>query len=215
MTRLLACGFLAIVFSQPAAIGQEGNPVRTTPAKPGDKPAKGLELGKDLPGSFNPFALNGPHKDHFHCFVSDHGLNPAFMVLVKGTEVSEGLKSLLMKLDVVREKKTNSHLGVFVVFVPEDLGNQITDDVKRRELATRLEDEVVKPLKLKNILFGMTSPNDVRAYALPQDTQIACILYNKYHIQSLQLLGKDGLTEDIIKQLMVATVEKLLGSGKK
>jgi hypothetical protein len=182
--------------------------------KPADKSKVPLTVGKDLPGAFNPYNLNGSRKDRFHCLVSDHGLNPAVLLFCRGIEMTDGLKDLLVKLDGLVEKKPTVQLAVFVIFVPDDLKDQVVDDVRRKELATKIEDEIIKPLMLKHVLFGLTSKTDVEAYALPDSAQITSIAYNKYKIQSVQMVARDGLTPETVQAILTEVGNKLLGKAK-
>jgi hypothetical protein len=187
------------------------------PDKPKEKPPEKkapLTVGKDLPGTFNPYNLNGPRKDRFHCLVSDHGLNPAVLLFCRNIELTDGLKDLLPKLDRLAGKKAIYPLAVFVIFVPDDLKDQVVDDVKRKELATKIEDEIIKPLMLKHVLFGLTSKSDIEAYALPESAQITYIAYNKYQIQAVQMLARDGLTPETIKAIVNEVESKLVKTRK-
>ena len=182
--------------------------------KPSDKQKAPLTVGKDLPGAFNPYNLNGPSKDRFHCLVSDHGLNPTILLFCRGIELTDGLKDLLVKLDRLVEKKPTVQLAIFVIFVPDDLKDQVVDDVRRKELATKIEDEIIKPLMLKHVLFGLTSKADVEAYALPDTAQITWIAYNKYKIQAVQMLARDGLTPETVQAILTEVGNKLVGKAK-
>ena len=51
------------------------NPRPAAPAYP--------QEGSDIPGPFSPYNISGRKKDHFHCLVCEHGLNPVVMVVVR------------------------------------------------------------------------------------------------------------------------------------
>lgn len=214
MSRITVFGFLMLILTEPMAYPQDSAEKQNTD-RPGQKTRMPLEVGQDLPGAFNPFALNGLHKQHFHCFVSEHGLNPAVLVFVRSTDIPDGVKELLAKLDQLLDKKLNVKMGAFVIFVPEELNNQITEDVRRKELATKIEDEVIKPLKLKHVLFGLTSSKDIASYSLPASDPVTCIAYNKYRIQAIQNASKEGFKPEAVDAILKTVTEKLIGSPLK
>src|SRR5262245_50180738 len=78
------------------------------PEKGGKAP---LQPGNDLPGPFYPFNVTGPHKGHFHSFISEHGLEPAVLVFHRGLEVGAPFRDLLKQLDNVLEKNARTNLA--------------------------------------------------------------------------------------------------------
>src|SRR3954453_6167660 len=97
---------------------------------PAEKKPAPLKVGADLPGPFHPYNVNGPAKGRYHCLVSQQGLNPGVLVLVRGTEWSAGLKDLLRGLDGFLDKERNPSLnvGAFAVFVPEQVKDLVEED---------------------------------------------------------------------------------------
>src|SRR5262245_49089399 len=88
---------------------------------PKDEPSKDEGDPADLPGSFHPYNVTGPHKGRFHCLISEHGLDPMVMIFHKNVEFGDPLPDLLKKLETAIEKNPSVRLGSFVVFLPEDL----------------------------------------------------------------------------------------------
>src|SRR5689334_3150397 len=89
------------------------------PAGEGGGIKSGPPVGSFLPGSFQPFNLNGKiGKNRYHCLVCEFGLNPTVMVFAREhPEAKEGaLADLLQKLDQAVETNQESYLHAFVVF---------------------------------------------------------------------------------------------------
>src|SRR5262249_47678121 len=138
-----------------------------------DEPEKGgkasLKPGNNLPGPFYPYNVTGPHKGHFHSFVSEHGLEPAVLVFHRGLAVSDAFRGLLKQLDAVLGKNARANLAGHVGFIAEDLpevfGANDKDDDRRDELAAKLDD-LAKALMLKHVIVSLDSKADVEKYGL-------------------------------------------------
>ena len=77
------------------------------PAKKKAPPAKDdspLQVGKNLPGPFHPYNVTGPHKQHFHCLVSEHDVDPMVMIFHKNVDFADPLANLLKKIDSAIDK---------------------------------------------------------------------------------------------------------------
>src|SRR5262249_3733054 len=135
----------ALAFAQP-------NPKPPTPSFP--------KVDSDIPGPFHTYNVTGRKRDRYHCLVSENGLNPVVMVVVRGVQVNDPLKYLLTQLDDAakrpstlaqlapedrREKLEKGlrqlQLGAFVVVVTDNLKDVARDDKQRGELQKVLRDE--------------------------------------------------------------------------
>src|SRR5215472_16082836 len=81
---------------------------------PKDAPSKQKEDPSKLAGTFHPYNVTGPHKGHFHCLISEHGLEPMVMIFHKDVDFADPLPALLKKLDAAIEKNPTARLGSFV-----------------------------------------------------------------------------------------------------
>jgi hypothetical protein len=184
------------------------------PEKEGKVP---LKPGNNLPGPFYPYNVTGPHKGHFHCFVSEHGLDPAVLVFHRGLEVRDAFKDLLKQLDTTLEKNVRANLAGYVVFIAEDLpevfGVNDKDDDRREELAAKLDD-LAKALMLKHVIVCLDSKTDVGRYGLG-DEAVTVVLYRKLQIRGSHSLTRNQVTEARVKEIMGEVAEKLGAKRKK
>jgi hypothetical protein len=187
-----------------------------------DAPEKGgkaasLKPGTNLPGPFYPYNVTGPHKGHFHSFVSEHGLEPAVLVFHRGLEVNDAFRDFLKQLDAVLEKNVRANLAGYVVFIAEDLpevfGADDKNDDRREELAAKLED-LAKGLMLKHVIVCLDSKSDVEKYGLG-DEAVTVILYRKLQILASHALARDQVTEARVKEILGEVTEKLGARRKK
>src|SRR5262249_10956317 len=145
-------------------------------------PAKGvLKPGDDLPGTFQPYNVNGKNKGRFHCLVCQHGLNPVAAVFVKGTDNLEGVGALLQALDAAAMNKKNEKAGLaaFAIFIDEQLPDVVGNDDKREELAKKLDDIAGK---LDRVVLALEGRGNLEKYQLNPDAEGTLLLYNKLKI---------------------------------
>ncbi len=175
-----------------------------------------LASGKDLPGPFHPYNVTGPRAGKYHCFLSQHGLNPMVLILIRDSEASDALKSLLQKLDAAIEKNPAVHLGVYAVFLPEELKDKdiVEEDDLRDQLKEKLEDLAKQEPPLKHVVLALASRADLGRYALDDDAVVTVVLYRKYRIESLHALPKDKLTDEAVAKILSEVATKL-GATKK
>jgi hypothetical protein len=188
-------------------------------APPAKKDGASLQPGKDLPGPFHPYNVTGLHKQHFHCLISEHGLDPMVMIFHKDVDFSDPLVNLLKKLDTAIDKNPNARLGAFVVFIPEELSdvtgsadkdadaNSKNDDV-RRELEKKVADKGAD-LKLKNVVLCLDSKSDVEKYHLNDDNLVTVVLYTKFRTVAVFALPRSEFTDAAVEKVMAAVADKL------
>jgi hypothetical protein len=186
-------------------------PVAAIADEPPAAAKDGLKVGDNLPGSFLPYNATGAYKGRFHCLVSDHGLEPAIMLILRDFDPSDSVKDLLKQIDDRIEKNPAARLHAFAVFLTDDRTDVLTNDDKRDQLARRLED-LANGLMLKNVVLGLDSPKDVAKYAL-NETRGLVVLYNKYRIAAIYQVGADGNVDTA--KIMAEVGEKLKASKTK
>lgn len=183
-----------------------------------------LKVGSNLPGPFHPYNVTGPHKQHFHCLISEHGLDPMVMIFYKNVDFSDPLPELLKRLDAAIDKEPTTRLGAFIVFLPEDLPdvagsndkdqttNSKNDDA-RLELAQKIE-AAASDNKLKHVVLCLDNKSDVAKYGLSEENLITVVLYAKLKVVAVHALPKSDFTEAAVEKIM-ADVDDKLGAKRK
>src|SRR5262245_43402704 len=109
-----------------------------------------LAPGKDLPGPFHPYNINGERRGFYHCPVSRVGFDPAVMVVIRGLRTEAPFRTLLTGLDGLVKNNPRSRLHAFVVFLSDEVPRPISDEDKRRPVVAKLED-LVKDFNLQHV----------------------------------------------------------------
>jgi hypothetical protein len=208
-----------------------GDEPKADPEKPDAPPKDKAKASDDLPGPFRPFNITGravdrvnqeirkfrkqdekdkgrePDRGTWHCLVSEHGLNPVVMVLVRGTQPSDALLDLLKKLDAAVEKNQNTRLASFVVFLTEKMVNDkiidlvTMDDEREQEVA--LIEARTKNAELKNLAVALdVYPAIKELYRLQDQAEVTVIIYNKLKVLSTLVFPKDDLNEAGVQKVL-------------
>jgi hypothetical protein len=149
----------------------------------------------DIPGPFTVYNITGKHKGHYHCQVSENGLNPVVMVVVRGIEPQgDGLKELLNKLDNAIDKNPTTRLAGFVVFLSNTLKDVAKDDKEREALEPKLED-LARGYMLKHLVVCLAEPARLAAWKLDPDADVTVVLY-----KDLRTVAVHKLTWEQLKQ---------------
>lgn len=175
-----------------------------------EPPAVFPQVGSDIPGPFSPYNATGKRKGRFHCLVTQHELNPAAMVIVRGVEMTEPLKLLLVKLDGAIEKNPNTRLAGFAVFVTDqvkDLLDPANDD-KLEELEKKLED-VQRDGALKHVTLALDLKDKLVKYKFEDSVDVVVVLYSRFRTVSFHSMTRDQLTEAKVKEILGEVAEKL------
>jgi len=189
------------------------------PATAADFPA----AGSDLPGPFYSYMVTGKKKGKFHCLITEHDLNPVAMVMVRGVELTDPLKYLLVKLDNAVDRNPNSRLASFFIFHSDKLKNLARDDVlgnpeademkrkTREEMEKKIED-IARDANIKHITMALDITDRLLKYKA-DSADVVVLLYNRYRVVSFHALKKDELTEAKAKQIL-GEVAKDLGATR-
>jgi hypothetical protein len=194
-------------------------PADDSPAKKDSSPTKKGAPGKkdgpaDLPGPLHPFNVTGPHKNHYHCPVSEHGLDPIVLVFHKDLDFSDPLRGLAQKLDAAIEKNPNARVASCIIFLPdpgtlpEIVGDSDKNDDARLKVAEKAEDWG-KALKLKHVVLGLDSKADLEKYNLRDNDLVTVVLCNKLKVLGTFALPKSDFTDASVEKIMKAVAEKL------
>jgi hypothetical protein len=188
-----------------------------------------LVVGKDLPGAFHAFNVNGPRRGRYHCLVSDWGLNPAVLIFCRDMTFSDELKVLLRKLDNCIKKNPNVRLGIFVVFLPDKINHVVTEDDQRDQEVAKIKDlaaqvmlqdveekdpKEAKPALIDKVILAVAGKNDLDRYALDDNAVYTIVLEHKYKVLFAEALEKEKLTKEKTDAIIAAIGEKL-GAVKK
>jgi hypothetical protein len=149
--------------------------------------------GSNIPGPFIVYNATGKYKGRFHCLVSQYGLNPVVMVIVRGAEVKEeGFKNLLVWIDRKVEKNPITRLASFAVFLPDKINDLGRDDDEREKVETKLED-FKKDAKLQHLPLTLALPKQMEAWKLDPDKDVTVILYKEYRTVAVHNLTWEEL----------------------
>lgn len=178
-----------------------------------------LKVGSNLPGPFHPYNVTGPHKQRFHCPVSDHGLEPMVLIFYKNIDFSDPLPNLLKRLDAAIDKNMDLRLGAFVTFLPDNLSDVLgskedNQDVNSKNDDARLEmekkiEQNAADMKLKHVVLGLDTKSDVAKYQLNDDNLITVVLYVKLKIVAVYALPKSDFTDAAVEKIMTDVADKL------
>jgi hypothetical protein len=175
----------------------------------------GLRPGDELGGPFFPFNVTGPpkYKGHFHCLVTERGLEPTVAVFVRGSDADATLVSLLEKLDAMVPKNERARLGGFAVFLSDEITNVGLEDEKRDMLAAGLEAKFANLKKVAVAIDALAPAKESlgpdghpvkELYKLHDDAVVTVVFFNKYKVVKTWAFAKGDLKED-------AQVDGILG----
>ncbi len=226
MYRFLPLFLLALSLSARAADPPADEKKPETPPEKSSTPP--LTPGKDMPGAFHPFNVTGARKDHYHCPISQTGLNSGILLLSRDLELTEPFKELLMRLDNAVEKNPNVKMSACCVFIPDELPEYTPEmfpgddmvkarkdqadkvDDKREELSARIKDLAQQTmLRDKNVVLALTNKNDLKAYSLADNAVYVVVLYRKYEILAVESLEKEKLTPEKVSEILKLIGDKL------
>lgn len=176
-------------------------------------PAPKESKAPDLPGSFHPYNVTGPRRGYYHCPVSDRGLEPLVLLLVRNLEATDPLRDLLQRLDQASENNPRAHLGIAAVFLTDDLPDIVGADDKsedlREKLIEKLSDLDTALKKPIHVSLCLTAPADLKAYQLPENAEITVILCRRYQVLARHVLTRDQLTQEMVNTILTEVADKL------
>jgi hypothetical protein len=200
----------ASAFATFALLALAADPPAVPPGGKEEKPP--LAVGKDLPGSFQPYNVTGPHKGRFHSTVSQHGLDPMVLVFARNLEFGDPLKALLSRLDEAIEKNPAARLAACAVFLSDDLPDVVGNSEKEDDERERQAEKVAllgEGLKLKHVVLALDGRPDVEKYRLDDEAAVTVVLVNKLRVAAVHSLPADKLTEEKVKQILGEVAGKL------
>jgi hypothetical protein len=117
--------------------------------------------------------------------------------MIFAREVSDGLTSLVKKIDEATAKNRDCRMGSFVVFCSDDEGLE----KKLKELADKQ--------KLKHTILTIDNPAGPRGYKVSRDADVTVVLYTRQTVKA-NYAFKKGELKDADVDKVVADVKKIL-----
>jgi len=182
----------------------------------GESLKSGPPVGTILPGSFQPFNLNGKNgKNRYHCLVCEFELKPTVMVFAR--ERPEGkepaLADLLQKLDEAVDRHQESYLRAFAVILSPDAHTSVTDP--KTEAPAKLVDEAAaweallarmrpRAEKLKNVVLAVYPAEGPLGYKIAKDAAVTVVLYRRHKVVANYAFAEGKLNEAAVAEVMKA-----------
>ena len=199
------------LLSLPLLVMVLAGPVVSQAPKDDKEKKSGLQVGKDLPGPFQPYNVTGDRAGRYHCLVTQTSLDPLVMIFVRDLDYTDSLKALEDALDNRIAKNPNVRLNSFTVFLSDELPNVVTDDDKRDKMADELR---TKAKDLKHVVFCLDSKSDLEQYQLDDNVWATVVLVKGYKVVSVHKLTKDKLNAAKVDEIM-GEVSEQLGAKRK
>lgn len=121
--------------------------------------------------------------------------------MVFAREVTDGLTSLVKKIDEATEKNNDCRMGSFVVFCSDEEG-----------LRKKLEDLADKE-KLKKTILTIDNPAGPEGYDIAKDADVTVILYVKNKVKVNHAYKKGDLTDREVNRIL-SELPKILPDKK-
>ncbi len=207
----------------------------TAQDKDKDDKGEGAAVGKNVPGTFNPFNVTArivpmaepdekgkgektPRPDtkgKFHCLVTEYDMDPVVLLVLRDADEAAGVKSLLKKLDAAIGRNSGARLRAFVVCHFDGLVNVVTQDERRAELAEKLT-KLAEDLKLKGVVLTLAAPADLAKWKLDTKAAANVILYRRLKVEAVHDLSRDKLEkeEDAALDAVLADVKDKLKAAR-
>jgi hypothetical protein len=176
----------------------------------------GPQAGALLPGSFQPFNLNGKiGKERYHCLVCEYHLKPTVLIFAREKTAlkNAALADLLQKLEAAVERHQEAYLHAFIVFLSPDARTSVTDpkteDPNRLVVDSARWEELLarlRPLadKLKNVVVAVYPAAGPTDYNLARDADVTVILYRRHQVVANFAFAEGKLNQAEVEQIMQA-----------
>jgi hypothetical protein len=116
-------------------------------------------------------------------------------------EVTDGLTSLVKKIDEATDKNRASRMGSFVVFCNDE-----------ERLKKKLE-ELAEKQKLKRIILTIDNPAGPEGYDIAKQADVTVLLYTKHKVKVNHAYKKGELTEREVNRIL-SELPKILPEKK-
>jgi hypothetical protein len=154
----------------------------------GESIKSGPQVGQQVPGPFHPLNVTGESAGEKACLYCKNGTNPVAMIFAR--EVSDGLTSLIKKIDECTAKNKDAKMGSFVVFLSdsEDLAKQL------KALADKEG--------IRNTVLSIDNAAGPQAYKVAKDADVTVVLYRDHVVKANHAFARGQLNDDQVTQIV-------------
>lgn len=121
--------------------------------------------------------------------------------MIFAREISDGLTSLVKKIDAATADNSKCKMGSFVVFCSDE-----------ESLEKKLKDLAEKE-GLKHIVLTIDQPAGPKSYKIAKDADLTVVLYNKHNVKA-NYAFKKGELKDSDVETIVAGLKEILPASK-
>ncbi len=179
---LLVAGVAALVLVAPTFAG-------------GKKLVSGPQVGKEVPGPFQPLNVTGNYAGQKKCLYCEYGSSPVVMIFARN--VSPKLGKLVKAVDKVTAKYQRINMGSCVVFLSDKEG-----------LEKQLK-KMAKKQNLKHTVLSIDNPTGPEDYKVAQEADLTVLLYDRHTIHGNHAFRAGELNQEGINQVL-ADLNKML-----
>jgi hypothetical protein len=163
-----------------------------TPFAPANEFVSGPQVGAKLPGTFEPFNINGSDAGEECCMFCKYGNSPVVMVFA--AKPSAAVVELVAKLEKTAAS-ARGPVGACVVVLD-------TSDAARTELKQLAERQ-----NLKHVVLAVINAGELKRYALHPDAENTVILFNKQVVRVNRAFRAGELTGTATEEIARLTAE--------
>ena len=196
--------------------------------------ALALEPGEMVPGPFQAYMATGPRAGRFHSPVTEFGLSPAVVILVReNTEFEKPLVDLLKKLDPLIPKYLAANFGATAIVIGDGgyrkaiqapvEDKQVTElTLTNATLAKEAKEAKLRDLakreNLQNVTLGFADPDELSKYGLDANSAVTVLLLNQQKVVAKSVHPTAALAEpEVAKflQQVEATADAVAKASRK
>jgi hypothetical protein len=155
----------------------------------------GPQVGKAVPGPFEPLNITGPKAGEKHCLFCSNGANPVVMIFAR--DATEPVTKLIKKVDEATAKHKQHDMGSFVVFLSDSPA-----------LKEKLKGVATKE-GIKHCVLSIDEPTGPKGYEVDKDADVTVVLYTNRNVKANHAFRKGELKDREIERV-VADVTKIL-----
>ena len=159
----------------------------------------GPPVGSELPGTFEPFNVNGPDAGEKTCILCEYGASPVAMIFAR--DLSEPLTRLIKCLDEATAREKERGLASSAIFLSDD-AHQVQ---KLKQLVVRE--------KIEHIILRTYKAEGPKDYRLAKDADVTVILFSDRVVKASRAFRKSDLEEKDI-DAVIADLVKILPAKK-
>ena len=120
--------------------------------------------------------------------------------MIFAREVSDGLTSLVKKIDAATAENKKAKMGSFVVFLSDD--ENLADSLKA----------LAEKTGIKSCVLSIDNPAGPKGYAVAKEADVTVVLYNKRKVMANHAFQKGQLNAAAIEKVL-ADIPKILPSS--